>query len=137
TWRWTGYQNAWITLDGQPVQSVSGGGHWGGGLFINAYDMARFGLLTLHHGNWNGRQLISEQWIKQALTPTTANTGYGYMNWFLTTYKKLLTTTPPSPWVHIRNGTNMIYCDPEHDLVVVARWIENKEMVGLINQVLQ
>ncbi|HEX8333217.1 MAG TPA: serine hydrolase, partial [Segetibacter sp.] len=48
TWRWTGYRNAWIVLDGQAVQSVSGGGHWGGGMFINAYDMARFGLLTLN-----------------------------------------------------------------------------------------
>ncbi|MCV4860463.1 hypothetical protein OFB63_30920, partial [Escherichia coli] len=59
TWRWTGYRNAWIVLNGQPVQSVSGGGHWGGGMFINAYDMARFGLLTLHKGNWNGKQLLS------------------------------------------------------------------------------
>lgn len=137
TWRWTGYQNSWIVLDGQPVQSVSGGGHWGGGLFINAYDMARFGLLTLHHGNWDGQQLISKQWVKQALTPTTANTGYGYMNWFLNTDKKLLPSAPASAWVHIGNGTNMIYCDPEHDLVVVARWVENKDMDGLIKQVLQ
>jgi CubicO group peptidase (beta-lactamase class C family) len=67
TWRWTGYRNAWIVLDGQPVQSVSGGGHWGGGMFINAYDMARYGLLTLHRGNWNGKQLLSEQWIQQSL----------------------------------------------------------------------
>ena len=83
TWRWYGYRNSWIVLDGQAVQSVSGGGHWGGGMFINAYDMARFGLLTLHKGNWNGRQLISEKWIGQALTPTAANNGYGYMNFFL------------------------------------------------------
>ena len=41
-----GYRNSFIVLDGQPVQSVSGGGHWGGGMFINAFDMARFGLLT-------------------------------------------------------------------------------------------
>ena len=47
TWAWTGYKNAWIVLDGKMIQSVSGGGHFGGGLFINAYDMARFGLLTL------------------------------------------------------------------------------------------
>jgi len=40
TWRWFGYENSWIVLDGSPVQSVSGGGHWGGGMFINAYDMA-------------------------------------------------------------------------------------------------
>jgi CubicO group peptidase (beta-lactamase class C family) len=137
TWRWFGYRNSWIVLDGQPVQSVSGGGHWGGGMFINAYDMARFGLLTLHHGNWDGKQLISEQWVKQALTPITANTGYGYMNWFLNTDKKLLPSAPENAWVHIGNGTNMIYCDPDHDLVVVARWVENSAMDGLISSVLQ
>jgi CubicO group peptidase (beta-lactamase class C family) len=48
TWRWFGYENSWIVLDGLPVQSVTGGGHWGGGLFINAYDMARFGYLALN-----------------------------------------------------------------------------------------
>ena len=36
TWRWHGYENSWIELDGQRMQSVSGGGHWGGGMFINA-----------------------------------------------------------------------------------------------------
>jgi CubicO group peptidase (beta-lactamase class C family) len=48
TWRWFGYEDAWIVLDGVPVQAVSGGGHWGGGMFINAYDMARFGYPTLN-----------------------------------------------------------------------------------------
>jgi len=136
TWRWFGYRNSWIVLDGRIVQSVSGGGHWGGGMFINAYDMARFGLLTLHHGNWNGKQLISEQWVKQALTPTAANTGYGYMNWFLNTDKKLLPSASEKTWVHIGNGTNMIYVDPENNLVVVARWIDSKAMDGLIKNVL-
>ncbi|MFD1258912.1 serine hydrolase domain-containing protein [Mucilaginibacter terrae] len=137
TWRWTGYRSSWIIMDGQPVQSVSGGGHWGGGMFINSFDMARFGLLTLRKGNWNGKQLISEQWVKQALTPTTANTGYGYMNWFLNTDKKLLPSAPASAWVHIGNGTNMIYCDPEHDVVMVVRWIENKEMDGVVKSLLE
>jgi CubicO group peptidase (beta-lactamase class C family) len=137
TWRWTGYRTSWIIMDGQPVQSVSGGGHWGGGMFINSYDMARFGLLTLRKGSWNGRQIISQQWIKRALTPTTANTGYGYMNWFLNTDKKLLPSAPASAWVHIGNGTNMIYCDPEHDVVMVVRWIENKEMDGVVKNLLQ
>jgi CubicO group peptidase (beta-lactamase class C family) len=136
TWRWFGYRNSWIVLDGHLVQSVSGGGHWGGGIFMNAYDLARFGLLTMHHGNWNGRQLISEQWVRQALTPTTANTGYGYMNWFLNTGKKLLPSASDKVWVHIGNGTNMIYCDPENNLVVVARWIDAKAMDGLIKRVL-
>ncbi|WPV66573.1 serine hydrolase [Chitinophaga sp. LS1] len=136
TWRWFGYRNSWIVLDGAPVQSVSGGGHWGGGMFINAYDMARFGLLTLHRGNWNGQQLLSEQWVKQALTPTTANTGYGYMNWFLNTDKKMLPSAPASAFVHVGNGSNLIYVDPEHDLVVVMRWIEYKAMDEMIKRVL-
>ncbi|HYC52409.1 MAG TPA: serine hydrolase, partial [Gemmatimonadaceae bacterium] len=52
TWRWYGYDNSWVVLDGQMIQSVSGGGHWGGGMFISAYDQARFGLLTCRGGRW-------------------------------------------------------------------------------------
>lgn len=136
TWRWNGYRNSWIVLDGQPVQSVSGGGHWGGGMFINAYDMGRFGLLTLHRGNWNGKQLLSEAWVRQALTPTTANPTYGYMNWFLNTGQKLMPSAPATAFVHIGNGTNFIYVDPEHDLVAVVRWIDNNAMDGMVQHIL-
>jgi CubicO group peptidase (beta-lactamase class C family) len=137
TWRWMGYNNAWIVLDGVPVQSVSGGGHWGGGMYINAYDMGRFGLFTLHKGNWNGTQLLSEQWVKQALTPTAANTTYGYMNWFLNTDHKLAAKAPVTSFIHIGNGTNFIYVDPEHDLVAVVRWIENRPMGDMIGKILE
>jgi CubicO group peptidase (beta-lactamase class C family) len=98
--------------------------------------MARFGWLTLHRGNWNGRQLLSDQWVKQALTPTTANPGYGYMNWFLNTDKKMLPDAPASAFVHIGNGTNFIYVDPEHHLVAVVRWIENSSMDGMVKKIL-
>lgn len=137
TWMWTGYRNSWIVLDGQAIQSVSGGGHWGGGMFINAYDMARFGLLTLHKGNWNGKQLISEQWVQQALTPTRAQPTYGYMNWFLNTDKKYLPGAPATAFVHVGNGTNIIYVDPEHDIVMVVRWIENNAVDGMVRKVLE
>ena len=132
TWRWTGYRNAWIVLDGEPVQSVSGGGHWGGGMFINAYDMARFGLLTLHRGKWNGKQILSEKWIEQSLTPTPAKTDYGYMNWFLNTDKKLLPGAPASAFMHVGNGNNIIYVDPEHDLVAVIRWISDNNALDAV-----
>lgn len=138
TWRWTGYRNAWIVLNGQIVQSVSGGGHWGGGMFINAYDMARFGLLTLHKGNWNGQQLLSEQWVKQALTPTPAKTDYGYMNWFLNTDQKMLPDAPATAFMHIGNGNNLVYVDPDHELVAVVRWIaDNKAMNQTIKKILE
>jgi CubicO group peptidase (beta-lactamase class C family) len=130
TWRWYGYRNAWIVLDGQPVQAVSGGGHWGGGMFINAYDMARFGLLTLHQGNWNGKQLIPQQWIQRSRTPTTAQPTYGYMNFFVNTDKKYLSNAPASAFVHVGNGTNIIYVDPENELVMVVRWIDNNTSIN-------
>jgi CubicO group peptidase (beta-lactamase class C family) len=136
TWRWTSYRNSWIVLDGLPVQSVSGGGHWGGGMFINAYDMARFGLLTMHRGKWANQQILSEKWVQQALTPTTAQPTYGYMNWFLNTDKKYLTAAPASAFVHVGNGTNIIYVDPEHELVMVVRWIENNAINEMVKTVL-
>jgi CubicO group peptidase (beta-lactamase class C family) len=128
TWRWYGYENSWVVLDGVAMQSVSGGGHWGGGMVINAWDMARFGYLTLRRGKWKDRQLLSPQWVERALTPTPVQPTYGFMNWFLNTDRKLLPSAPASAFVHIGNGTNMIYVDPEHDLVAVARWIDNKAM---------
>ncbi len=136
TWRWAGYRNSWIVLDGQAVQVVSGGGHWGGGMFINAYDMARFGLLTMHKGKWNGQQLISEQWIAQATTPTTAQPTYGYMNFFTNPDHKFLPSAPVTAFVHIGNGTNMVYVDPEHELVMVVRWLDNKAMDGVVKRLL-
>ncbi len=133
TWRWFGYENSWIILDGSPVQSVSGGGHWGGGMFINARDMARFGLLTARNGKWRNRQILSEAFIKQAKTPTAAQPTYGFMNWFLNTDKKLYPSAPAAAFAHVGNGTNLIYVDPEKDLVIVLRWIEN----GKIDEFLQ
>lgn len=132
TWAWTGYKNAWIVLDGKMIQSVSGGGHFGGGLFINAYDMARFGLLTLRKGNWNGKQIISEDWIKKATTPTAANTGYGFMNYFLNTDRKMYPSAPATAYAHIGNGTNAIYVDPEHELVAVIKWMDDKSIDGFL-----
>src|SRR5262249_14600332 len=34
TWGWFGHDNAWVVIDGEPVQSVTGGGHWGGGIAL-------------------------------------------------------------------------------------------------------
>lgn len=136
TWRWFGYKNSWVVIDGSMVQSVSGGGHWGGGMFINAYDMARFGYLTLRRGYWKDRQLISERWLDMALTPTPSQPTYGFMNYFLNTEQKLLPSAPAESFYHLGNGTNMVYVDPVHDLVIVARWIKNNAMDGLVSRVI-
>ena len=136
SWTWTGYQNSWIVLDGKLVQSVSGGGHFGGGMFINGYDMARFGLFTLRKGNWQGKQILSADWFKKATTPTNVNPEYGFMNYFLNTQQKMYPSAPASAYAHIGNGTNMIYVDEENDLVVVVRWIENNAIDNFLKKLL-
>ena len=132
SWRWFGYENSWIVLDGVAVQSVTGGGHWGGGMFINAYDMARFGYLTLRGGKWQDRQLLSADWIAQARTPTRPEPIYGFMNWFLNTDRKRWPSAPATAFAHVGNGTNLVYVDPERDLVAVARWIDTDAIDGFL-----
>lgn len=136
-WRWTGYENSWVVMDGVAMQSVSGGSHWGGGLFISALDQARFGYLTLRNGKWNDKQILPEAWLKMARTPTSVQPTYGFMNYFLNTDKKLYPSAPATAFAHVGAGTNMIYVDQENDLVIVARWIQDSACDGLIQRILQ
>jgi len=130
TWRWFGYENSFVVLDGEVMQSVSGGGHYGGGMWINAYDMARFGLLTSRQGRWGDVQVLSPQWVGRALTPTAANREYGYMNWFLNVDRTLFPQVNPHVFAHIGNGENLIMVDPDYELVVVLRWIDGNKSAG-------
>jgi CubicO group peptidase (beta-lactamase class C family) len=123
TWRWHGYENSWVEIDGQRMQSVSAGGHWGGGLQINAYDMGRFGYLFLRNGKWKDREIVSETWIEKARTPGPGNPDYGYANWYPNVGKRTLASAPESAVFFSGNGRNVIYIDRENDVVAVIRWI--------------
>jgi CubicO group peptidase (beta-lactamase class C family) len=137
TWRWYGYDNSWVEIDGHKMQSVSGGGHWGGGMFINAYDMARFGYLFLRNGKWQNREIVSEQWIRMARTPGADKADYGYANWYLNTGRKSLPAAPATAVQFLGNGTNVIYVDWENDIVAVVRWIkDDRELNNFIGTVL-
>lgn len=136
TWRWYGYETSWVVIDGRPIQSVSGGGHWGGGVYISARDQARLGYLLLRHGEWDGEQIISKEWLEMARTPTEANPGYGFMNFFLNGNRDGLKSAPESSVRHLGAGTNMVYVDYENDLVIVARWIRGSAMDGIVRRVI-
>ena len=124
TWRWFGYDDSWTEIDGLNVQSVSGGGHHGGGLFINTYDQARFGLLFARRGKWGGERLLSEEWIDKAKAPSEANPAYGYMWWTLKGNTQW-DGVPDHVYYAAGLGGNYIVIDEERDLVVVLRWIDN------------
>ena len=128
TWRWDGYENSWVELDGRRLQSVSGGGHFGGGLFINTYDHARFGLLFLRGGRWGEAQLIPEGWLDLAREPTAQRQDYGYL-WWLNTDRERIPAAPESAYWAAGFGGNYIYIDEANDLLVVLRWVPALEEV--------
>ena len=135
TWRWYGYDNSFVNVDGLMMQSVSGGGHFGGGLFINTLDMARFGLLFLRNGKWKNQQLLSDQWIRAARQPSPTNKNYGYLWWMNTDQQ--WKDVAPSVFYAAGAGGNYIVVDQEHDLLVVVRWMDDSKMGALMSLVKQ
>ncbi|NKI33720.1 serine hydrolase [Wenzhouxiangella sp. XN79A] len=134
TWRWHGYGNSWIELDGLRMQSVSGGGHFGGGLFISTRDHARFGLLMLRRGVWGERRLLSNAWFDLLREPVEVRPDYGLM-WWLNTDRERIPAAPASAYWAAGFGGNSIYIDECNDLVVVLRWIPALE--GVITGLLE
>lgn len=140
TWRWFGYKDAWVTIDGQQMKSVTGGGHSGGGVFINTYDHARFGLLFLNEGQWNGKQLISKDWIDAVQVSSEANASYGYMWWLNKGGRKWKNVEDESIYYAAGFGGNFIVVDKTNNMVIVTRWLEpNKigEMMKMVQDALK
>lgn len=133
TWRWYGYDNSFVNIDGQMIESVSGGGHFGGGIFISAIDQARFGLLFARKGKWKNKQIISDQWVNSVGLPSAANKSYGLMWW--TNEENQLGNVSKKIYYANGFGGNFIVVDSEHDLVIVARWLE-PDKIGELVQIL-
>jgi CubicO group peptidase (beta-lactamase class C family) len=134
-WQWHGYRTSWTEVAGRHVQSVSGGSHWGGGMFISARDHARFGLLIARSGAWQGRQLIPSDWVKAMLSPSPSNDNYGYL-WWLNRGAARHPSAPASSVFALGAGSNIIWIDPEHDLVSVLRWIDKTAVDGFLGRLL-
>jgi len=61
---------------------------WNGAVYAytwstTLHDMARVGVLMVHHGIWSGKRVLDESWIYKMTHPSfeDANTGYGYLTW--------------------------------------------------------
>jgi CubicO group peptidase (beta-lactamase class C family) len=135
TWRWYGYDNSFVNIDGQMIESVSGGGHFGGGLFINTLDHARFGLLFLRKGKWKNKQLISEQWVNSVNQPSAASRSYGLMWW--TNEENRLGNVSKKIYSADGFGGNFIVIDNEHDLVIVVRWLDSNKIGELVQLIIK
>lgn len=135
TWRWYGYENSYVNIDGLMVQSVSGGGHHGGGIFINTLDHARFGLLFLRNGKWKNQQLISEKWVAAAQQASVANKSYGYLWWL--NNEKTWPNLSAKIYYAVGYGGNYIVIDKEHDLVVVTRWMDDDKIDDVLELIIK
>jgi len=134
-WRWEGYRTSFVDLDGRRVQSVSGGGHWGGGVFIHAEDQARIGLLMLRRGVWNGQRLLPEQWIDHSVAPCPIKPDYGLL-WWLNTGRQYKPSASEKSFFALGAGGNITWIDPAHDLVAVLRWIDPAAIDAWIGHVM-
>ncbi|MFK7951356.1 MAG: serine hydrolase domain-containing protein [Ekhidna sp.] len=135
TWRWFGYEDSWINMDGQQMQVVSGGGHHGGGVFINTLDHARMGLLFARNGKWDDQQLISQSWVQAVQTPAPAYESYGYMWWLNKGPRNLADEAPDHLFYAAGFGGNFIVVDQEKDLVIVTRWLDPSKIDVMVNMV--
>jgi len=81
-------------------------------------DWAKFGLLYLHKGNWNGEQIFDESWAKYVSTPTNSSSGqYGAQFWLNAGGR--FPNAPKDMFYASGYQGQMVAIFPSHDLVIV------------------
>lgn len=97
---------------------------------VTARDLARFGLLMLNNGNWDGNQIINEDWVKESTSYHSdatlyASDGYGYMWWVAKDYNKYIhlpnADIPDGSYSARGAGGHYVMIIPEYDMVIVHR----------------
>ncbi|MEU1806545.1 serine hydrolase [Streptomyces sp. NPDC019937] len=127
SWSWHGYANAFVDLDGARVPVVSGGAHWGGGLWISALDLARVGQLCLRGGRWGHTRVVSARWIEWMWTPCRVKPDYG-LSWWLNDHRTVWPGAPATGRCARGNGgAHLLWADPARDLVISSRWGDGVE----------
>ncbi len=94
-------------------------------VYTNARDLARFGLLYLNGGIWNGERLLSQEWIDFVRTPapSTAERGNAYGGqWWLVPDNR--TDVPKDGYSTAGNRGQYVIVVPSHDLVIVRRGLD-------------
>lgn len=133
-WRWAGYDDAWVDIAGRRMQSVPGGTHWGAGVSISARDQARIGGLLLANGIHAGRQLLPGGWLQRMREPCAIAPFYGWLTW-LNREGRLFADASRSSTFMIGAGGHYVWMDPEHDAVVVVRWLDPARAPGFVSRV--
>jgi CubicO group peptidase (beta-lactamase class C family) len=134
--RWAGYDDAWVEIDGQRMQSVPGGTHWGGGVSISARDQARVGQLLLDGGVHQGREIIPSSWVQRLQQPCAMAPFYGWLVW-LNRGGAMFPDAPQDSWFMVGAGGHYVWMDPAHEAVVVVRWLDPAHSPGFVSRVVK
>jgi CubicO group peptidase (beta-lactamase class C family) len=122
TWSWHGYAHSVWPVDGVALPVVSGGAHWGGGLWISALDLARVGHLCLTGGRWGRTRVLSRRWVDRMWTPCRVKPEYG-LSWWLNDRRTVWPAAPSTGRCARGNGgSHLLWVDPARDLVISSRW---------------
>lgn len=135
TWKWDGYRNSTVTIDGQEMVSVPGGGHWGGGIVISASDLALMGLLVAQGGKWEGKEILHPGWTDELVKPCPVAPFYGLM-WWLNANRRQFAAASEGSYFALGWGSHIVWIDPDNDLVTVLRWIDRKQAPQFVERLL-
>ena len=94
-------------------------------IYTNARDLARFGLLYLGNGIWNGERLLSEEWIDFVRTPAPATKSIGSIyggQWWLVPEGR--DDVPKDAYSTSGNRGQFSIIVPSHDMVIVRRGLD-------------
>ena len=85
-----------------------------GGLYLATHDLARIGYLMLRGGEWDGRRVVSEEWVRASTSPVVTEPGYGYQ-WWVPSHED------GQAVIFAANGYGgqFLHVVPEHDLISV------------------
>lgn len=130
SWRWQGYENSWVEIDGRRMQSVPGGTHWGGGVSISARDQWRLARVLMG----DRPDLLSTAWLDEMRAPCPIAPFYGLLLW-LNRHREVMPSASAGSFFAIGAGSSVVWHDPDRDLVAVIRWIEADATDGLIARI--
>jgi CubicO group peptidase (beta-lactamase class C family) len=132
--RWEGYDDAWVDIDGLRMQSVPGGTHWGGGVSISARDQARIAQLLLDAGVHQGQRLLPAEWVARMPQPCAIAPFYGWLTW-LNRDGAMFADASRESWFMVGAGGHYVWIDPAHQAVIVVRWLDPAHSPGFVSRV--
>jgi hypothetical protein len=132
--RWEGYDDAWVDIGGRRMPSVPGGTHWGAGVSISARDQGAHRPAAARRRRARGTPAHSARVGRSHVATLRDRPFYG----------RLTVAQPGRPplrrrfaleHVHDGRGGNTGVVDPEHDAVIVSRWLDGSHATGFVRLV--